>query len=323
MQFFRCTFVMMKPIRFASIDIGSNAIRLLVKEFDLDNPEGEARKLQLFRVPLRLGSDAFSEGKIGKASRRKLIHVMRAFHELLLLFEVESYRACATSAMREARNRKKIIAEVRLATGVSIEVVSGEEEARLVSDIRFRYAQGDSPYVLFVDVGGGSTELNLFHGGVQLSRASFNIGTVRVLTGTVKDDAYRHFEEALNSFKAGYSNFEVVGTGGNINKLVRLAKENPAYRGMRFITYSDLKQLYDTMKGMSVEERMVAYNLKPDRADVIVPAAEIFLHVVETLQATGVSVPTAGLSDGIIFDLFCNYCKKHKIPLKANEEDLL
>lgn len=308
----------MKAIRFASIDIGSNAIRLLIKEFDLENPEEEPRKLQLFRVPLRLGSEAFSEGKIGKPTRRKLIHLMKAFRELLLLFEVEDYRACATSAMREARNNKKIISEVALATGIHIEVVSGEEEARLVSDIRYRYALSDSPYVLFVDVGGGSTELNLFHGGEQLSRASFNIGTVRILTGTVHAEAYQQLDDALASFQSGYSQFEVVGTGGNINKLVRLAKENPAYRGMRFISYSDLKELYEDMKGMTLEERMKAYNLKPDRADVIVPAAAIFLRIVETLQARGVSVPTAGLSDGIIYDLFCNYCKKHKIPLQAN-----
>lgn len=306
----------MSKIRFAGIDIGTNAIRLLVKEFDLDNPNEEPSKLQLFRVPLRLGSDAFSEGKLSKPTRRKLIHLMKAFRELLYLFEVEGYRACATSAMREVSNRKKVIAEVYATSGIHIDVITGEEEAQLVSDLRYRYALGEKKYALFVDVGGGSTELNLFEGGKQLSRSSFNIGTVRMLSGKVLPETYGQFDEALASFKSQYDDFAIVGTGGNINKLVRLAKENPSYRGMRLITHSDLRQLHDAMRGMSVEERMQAYNLKPDRADVIVPAAAIFLRVLESLDTSEVMVPTAGLADGIIFDLYCQYCQKKGIVLE-------
>lgn len=306
----------MNKIRFAGIDIGSNAIRLLIKEFDLDSPNEEPKKLQLFRVPVRLGEEAFRDGKLSKLSRQRLLHLMRAFKELLLLFDVTAYRACATSAMREVENRKKVISELHRATGIEIEVISGEEEAGLVSTIRYRYALNSKKYVLFVDVGGGSTELNLFEGGKQLSRASFNIGTVRILTGTVSQEACTLLDGALQSFKKSYSDFEVVGTGGNINKLVRLAKENPSYRGMRVLPYADLEYLYNDMKSMSVEERMKAYNLKPDRADVIVPAAWIFLHVLKSLDVHEVMVPTSGLADGIIRDLYCKYSKEKGIKLE-------
>ncbi len=304
---------MTKIIRLAGIDIGSNAIRLLIKEADLSQPSLEPKKLQLYRVPLRLGSEAFSEGKISKPTRRKLVHLMKAYHELMTVFEVEQYRACATSAMREAINSDKIISEVYHASGIRIEVISGEDEAQLVSDIRYRYSLGDKQYVLFVDVGGGSTELNLFEGGTQLSRASFNIGTVRILTGKVKPETFAEFDDALRAFSERYTNFEIVGTGGNINKLVRLANEEPAYRGMREIKANELSNLYDALRGITPEERMRNFNLKPDRADVIVPAAYIFLRVLNALHADKISVPTAGLADGIIYDLYKDYCAKHHI----------
>lgn len=296
---------------FAGIDIGSNAIRLLIKQVNFDFSVPELQKIQLVRVPLRLGADAFGEGKISKPMREKLVHLMKAYRELMNVFEVEAFRACATSAMREAYNSKKILTEVLRATGIKIEVISGEEEARLVSDSRFRAGQLHNRYVLFVDVGGGSTELNLFEEGRLLSSASFNIGTVRLLENKVLPDVLDEFDEALAEFRAKYSGFEVVGTGGNINKLVRLNEENPAHRGERFISCENLRNLYEDMKGMSIAERMKAYNLKPDRSDVIVPAAEIFLNVLDTLKAKGISVPTSGLADGIISDLLCRYLEKN------------
>ncbi len=298
---------------FAAIDIGSNAIRLLLKEVDIASNEKKINKLQLVRVPLRLGTEAFSKGEISKETVNKMISLMKAFRHLMKIFEVSDYRACATSAMRKVSNNKRIIRKVHHKTGIKIEIISGEEEARLLSDIRIKSINKDNPssHQLFVDVGGGSTELNLFENNNHLLATSFNIGTVRILQDCVKPETYDSFKETLLSLKNKYSDFAIVGTGGNINKLVRLQEKKNGRDN--FISTDSLQRLYDDMTNMSIDERIRKYNLKGDRAEVIVPAASIFLEVVNSLSVNGIAVPTAGLADGIINELFKQYCVRYHI----------
>ncbi len=295
---------------FAGIDIGSNAIRLLLKRGYPDEPQLPLEKVQLIRVPIRLGEDVFIEGKISKTKRKHLISLMTAYREIMSIFDVVAYRACATSAMREATNGKKIAAEIGKSTGIKIDIITGKEEARLVGDIRLRLATPKNKSVLFVDVGGGSTELNLFSEGRLLSSGSFPIGTVRMLEGKVENGIYDAFIDVLSKIAAEYEDIVVIGTGGNINKLVRLGENALSTEKERYISTADLHALFDELAPLEFTERMRRFNLKPDRADVIVPAAQIFLSVVDTLKAKGISVPTSGLADGIIDDLFTNYVKE-------------
>lgn len=289
---------------FAGIDIGSNAIRLLLKRGYPNRPELPLEKVQLIRVPIRLGEDVFTDGKISKTKRTHLLSLMKAYREIMSIYDVSAYRACATSAMREASNGKRVSREIEKLSGIKIEIISGEEEARLVSDIRLRLATPKSKYALFVDVGGGSTELNLFSGGQPLSSASFPIGTVRMLEGKVTNEAYEAFVDALSKIASNYEDFTVIGTGGNINKLARLGKNAASTETERYIATEELRGLFDELAPLTMKERMDRFNLKRDRADVIVPAARIFLAVADALKVKGISVPTCGLADGIIDDIY-------------------
>lgn len=301
---------MKDKIHYAGIDIGSNAVRLLIKCLNDESSEELLSKVQLVRVPIRLGEDAFMKGRIGKKKSKKLISLMRAYKELMEIYDVSNYRACATSAMRDADNGLELVQAIEEEVGIKIEIISGREEAQLISQDLINGADIDSEATfLYVDVGGGSTELNLVQHGELLQSHSFNIGTIRQLSGKVEQEEVRLFESYLAQIKESYGEVQVVGSGGNINKLLRLGA--PAERAkVNSLKYTNLQSVYDELVKYTSEERMIRFRLKPDRADVIIPAAEIFLLVGRIICCEKIIVPTKGLSDGIIESI---YKKQHSI----------
>ena len=301
---------MKDKIHYAGIDIGSNAVRLLIKCLNDESSEELLSKVQLVRVPIRLGEDAFMKGRIGKKKSKKLISLMRAYKELMEIYDVSNYRACATSAMRDADNGLELVQAIEEEVGIKIEIISGREEAQLISQDLINGADIDSEATfLYVDVGGGSTELNLVRHGELLQSHSFNIGTIRQLSGKVEQEEVRLFESYLAQIKESYGEVQVVGSGGNINKLLRLGA--PAERAkVNSLKYANLQSVYDELVKYTSEERMIRFRLKPDRADVIIPAAEIFLLVGRIICCEKIIVPTKGLSDGIIESI---YKEQHSI----------
>ena len=303
---------MKDKIHYAGIDIGSNAVRLLIKCLNDESSEELLSKVQLVRVPIRLGEDAFMKGRIGKKKSKKLISLMRAYKELMEIYDVSNYRACATSAMRDADNGLELVQAIEEEVGIKIEIISGREEAQLISQDLINGADINSEATfLYVDVGGGSTELNLVRHGELLQSHSFNIGTIRQLSGKVEQEEVRLFESYLAQIKESYGEVQVVGSGGNINKLLRLGA--PAERAkVNSLKYANLQGVYDELVKYTSEERMIRFRLKPDRADVIIPAAEIFLLVGRIICCEKIIVPTKGLSDGIIESI---YKEQHSITI--------
>lgn len=286
----------------AAIDIGSNAVRLLIKCVTRDEKNPLA-KVQLLRVPLRLGEDAFLHGVISAGKREKLLSLMSAYQQLMKIYEVESYRACATSAMREAANAPNIVHEIQKRTGIAVEVISGEEEARLAARNRIDAIVGKSGRYAFVDVGGGSTEITLIKDGATVSRESFDVGTVRLLAGVVHSETLAALQQSAEAMREE-KGLTIIGTGGNINRLARIAGERERDENLWTLEVKEMKALYEEMKPMTLEERVRKYDIKPDRADVIIPAAELFIMLADSLNADKIVVPTAGISDGIIEELY-------------------
>lgn len=303
---------MKDKVHYAGIDIGSNAVRLLIKCLNDESSEELLSKVQLVRVPIRLGEDAFMKGRIGKKKSKKLISLMRAYKELMEIYDVSNYRACATSAMRDADNGLELVQAIEEEVGIKIEIISGREEAQLISQDLINGADINlEATFLYVDVGGGSTELNLVRHGELLQSHSFNIGTIRQLSGKVEQEEVRLFESYLAQIKESYGEVQVVGSGGNINKLLRLGA--PAERAkVNSLKYVNLQGVYDELVKYTSEERMIRFRLKPDRADVIIPAAEIFLLVGRIICCEKIIVPTKGLSDGIIESI---YKEQHSITI--------
>lgn len=292
----------MKKINYAAIDIGSNAVRLLIKCVNEENAPELMSKVQLVRVPLRLGEDAFTTGIISDEKEKKLIRLMKAYKHLMKIYEVTDYRACATSAMRDALNGKSIARQIAKKTGIRVDIIDGPEEARIVYDNHIEQLFASGQNYLYVDVGGGSTEINLIcNGELKISR-SYNIGTVRMLSGMVKEEEKEALRAELAGMAAEYFPIHIIGSGGNINKLLRMA--NIKDQKAAHLPVEDLREIYEALKSLSTEERIKQYKLRADRADVIVPAAEIFLEIAEQVQASGFIVPTIGLSDGIIDSLY-------------------
>lgn len=291
---------MSDKIHYAAIDIGSNAVRLLIKCLNDEEADELLSKVQLIRVPLRLGEDAFVKGRIGKKKSKQLVSLMRAYKELMEIYNVSAYRACATSAMRDADNSAELVSTIYDKTGIHIEVINGREEAELISsDLIDAKEIKETDTFIYIDVGGGSTELNLVQGRQLLESHSFDIGTVRQISGMVEERERIAFSTYLEDVSRRYKDIQIVGSGGNINKLLRLGA--PAERAkVNFLSYESLRSVYNELSKYSSEERMIRFRLKPDRADVILPAAEIFLTVGNILGSTGIIVPTKGLSDGII-----------------------
>lgn len=288
---------------YAAIDIGSNAVRLLIKR-----DEEKCRyldKLLLVRVPLRLGFDVFSKGEISDKKADDLVRLMRSYELLMKIYCVDRMRACATSAMRDAKNGSEIIKKIAAKTGIKVEIITGAEEARIVYFNHLGRGFDSKGNFLYVDVGGGSTELNLLTNGELKLSESFNIGTVRMLTDSVKAKTWSDLSDTCLSLGRKYPDITLVGSGGNINKLYKLAGGNKK----KEISVEALQGIYEDLLPLSVEERMVRYSMRPDRADVIIPAAKIFLTIARLTGAKNILVPVIGVADGIIDGMMKQDCE--------------
>lgn len=299
----------MGKVNYAAIDIGSNAVRLLIKSIDREAvQEKKNKKVMMLRVPLRLGFDVFSIGELSEKKADKLRRLMKAFRQLMKIYDVDDYRACATSAMRDARNGRTIIKKIEKDTGIRIEIIDGQEEARMIYNNHIECMEDRLGNYMYMDVGGGSTEINLLTNGELVWSVSYNIGTVRMLSNAVKEGTWQQMEEELMKVTEGVAAINIIGSGGNINKLFRLADKKD--KKLQRLPVSSLQTVYDVLKPLTPEERVEAFSLKQDRADVIVPAAEIFLKIAEVVHAEYIYVPVIGLSDGIIDNLYAKSLEK-------------
>lgn len=272
---------------------------LIAKVEEYDNLT-HIKKLSLIRVPIRLGEDVFDNGKISDHKENQIIKSMQAFKLLMEVYGIKSLKACATSAMREARNSKKIIDAVRYHANIDIELIHGKKEANLIfSSFQTKSLNKKNEY-LFIDVGGGSTEITVFSKGKRIKSKSFEIGTVRSLQGKVKKNNWDKLDEWLSELKKDVSSIIAIGTGGNINRYFKLSKNDH----MQPVSYSQLKDLYDSLKDLSVEERIKKFRLRSDRADVIEPAGKIYLTIMKKCGIDNILVPKVGLTDGIIYEMY-------------------
>lgn len=291
-----------RKTNYAAIDIGSNAVRLLIKEIKEEQGKAHFSKVLMLRVPLRLGFDVFDIGKISEKKEKNMIRLMKAFRHLMKIYDVKHCRACATSAMRDAKNGMDIIKQIEKKTGVHIDIIDGQEEANIIYNNHVEHMEDQKGNYMYVDVGGGSTEINLLSEGQLVCSRSYNIGTVRMLNNAVKDSEWERLKNDLTELAKSYPQTNIIGSGGNINKLYRLAdKKNKKKMTMQV---SVLQELHTRLKALSLEERMEQFGMKPDRADVIIPAGEIFLTIANIIGASYIHVPVIGLSDGIIDELY-------------------
>jgi exopolyphosphatase/guanosine-5'-triphosphate,3'-diphosphate pyrophosphatase len=288
-------------LRLAAIDIGSNAARLLISEVMI-NEKGlpDFIKLNLLRVPLRLGFDVFESGEISEPRIRMVVNTMKAYRNLLDVYEVKHLKACATSAMRDARNSDEIIRRVKQETGIEIEVISGDLEASLIYENHIAENMDKSESYLYVDVGGGSTELTFFSDGRMVFKQSFNIGTIRLLKGMVQDFQWDAMKEFLREKTRGHKHVTAIGSGGNINKIFSLSKRKEG----KPLTLQLLRDYYKELNSYTLEERMRVYMFREDRADVIVPALQIYINVMRWVDCEEIYVPKIGLADGLVHHLY-------------------
>jgi len=302
----------MDSIRFAAIDIGSNAVRLLIMSVSPQDPTETYSKLLMIRFPLRLGQESFVSGKITDDKAKQLIRLMKAFKHLIKAYEVEKYRACATAAMRDAKNTKEIVKEIMKETGLEIEVIDGQEESTIIYESHFADQLNKDLNYIFVDVGGGSTEISLIANGGLLQSKSYNIGTVRLLNNKVKAEEYNELHADLAELKEQYTITDIIGSGGNIIKLNSLAKIR---KGRKF-SLTALNTLNETLKQYTIDELIEKFELKPDRADVITHAADIYIDVAKGVGAKNFIVPKIGLIDGIVHMLYMDWKEKQEAEAK-------
>lgn len=297
----------MKELNFAAIDIGTNAVRLIIKGTEDDhNPNKKLIKKLLLRIPLRLGNDVFSFGKISENKEEQLLHSIMSFKELMLVYHVSQYRACATSAMRDASNGSSVAKRINSTCGINIDIISGHEEASLLYSSHVGSLFNTRDHYICVDVGGGSTEISRIENGCLVDTESYNVGTLRLLHGkTDKNEIFRLYSD-LEELRNRYTNIQIIGSGGNINKLFRLSETNSG----KPLETTSLEKIYSRLKNMSITDRIEKLQLKPDRADVIVPAASLFLNIARCIGTTQINVPTLGLGDGIVHNLYQKYLNK-------------
>jgi len=299
----------MKSINFAAIDIGSNAVRLLIKSIVPGDPSDTFTKVLMVRVPLRLGQEAFVTGKISTDKEKQLIRLMKAFKHLIKIYGITDYRACATAAMREAKNSNALVKEIRKETDLKIEIINGQEEASIIYESHFADHLNKDLNYIYMDVGGGSTELSLMVNGEYLESRSYDIGTVRLLNDMVKPVEFERLNYDLAELKEQYKINDIIGSGGNILKLNTLAK----VRKNNKLSVQKLEELNDTLKQFTMDELITNYKMKPDRADVITFAGDIYLTVAKGVGASHIIVPTIGLADGIIHMLYVKWKEKNKV----------
>lgn len=297
-------------MKLAAIDIGSNAARLLISEVILDNyGKPEFNKLNLIRVPLRLGFDVFENGEISKQKSNMLLETMKAYAHLLKAYNVENVKACATSAMRDAINSQDIITKVKLETGIEIKVISGDEEAAFIYENHIAENLDKEHSYLYIDVGGGSTELTFFNEGKLMYKESFNIGTIRLLKNMVTDKNWDEMKDHLRTNTKSKLPMIAIGSGGNINKIFSISKKKEG----KPLNIELLKDYYKEFSSVPLSERIRIYKLREDRADVIVPALQIYVNVMRWAGINEIYVPKIGLADGLIQNLYQEI--NHSIPI--------
>lgn len=293
---------------FAAIDIGSNAARLLISAVNFEQEKPTANKVMLLRYPLRLGEDVFRTGRIGKDKLDKTLELLRTYKCLMDLFEIVDYRACATSAMRDARNGRELANAIKKETAINVEIIGGQEEARIISTSYIADELDSDCCYLYVDVGGGSCEITVVVDREIKNSKSFNVGTLRMLAGAVDTEEYASLSEWVRKETKEYNQLKIVGLGGNINKLYRLAGASKEK-----LSSKQLTSLLNELSNLTVDERMKKYKLRADRADVIIPAAELFINTMKSSGASQIIVPTVGIVDGIIYHLYKNYASRHSM----------
>ncbi len=284
----------------AAIDIGSNAARLLICEVVGKGKEIAFNRLNIVRIPLQLGFDVFETGFIGSKKKKMLIDTIKAYKQLMKVYEVEHYMACATSAMRDAQNSKEIIKEIQDDIHIEIEVISGKLEAEIIYENHIAELLDSDDSYLYMDVGGGSTELTLYHNNELVLQESVNIGTVRLLTNKVSNESWDDLKEICKDIAKKYEHITGIGSGGNINKIFSLLRS----KDDKYLQANTVKDMYKDIQQLNVEERMKKYNIKKDRSEVIVPALLIYNNIFKWCNIEQVLVPKIGLADGLIHHLY-------------------
>ncbi|HEY1009907.1 MAG: ethanolamine ammonia-lyase reactivating factor EutA [Daejeonella sp.] len=283
-------------MRYAAIDIGSNAVRLLIADIIQNDKEVSFKKNTLIRVPLRLGDDAFLEKRLSKKKTEELVKTMIAFRHLMDVYKVSDYMACATSAMREAANGQALVRQIKAEASIDLEIVEGQREANIIYASHIEQTLEKKKNYLYIDVGGGSTELSVFSDGELIASRSFNLGGIRILDNQDKEETWLEMKQWVKDKVQKYKNLSGIGTGGNINKLFRMADGKDSAP----ITFAKLRSLYTYLNSFSLKDRINVLGLNSDRADVIIPAAEIYLTVMKWGGVRQIYVPRVGLVDGVI-----------------------
>lgn len=292
----------------AAIDIGSNAARLLISEASVyKDGTVDFTKLTLLRIPLRLGFDVFDTGTVSEEKKKKLIETLKAYKLLMNIYNVQSYKACATSAMRDATNGPEILKEIKSETGMNINIITGQEEATVLYETHIAEKLSENKSYLYIDVGGGSTEVTLFSQNHTIFKESFNIGTIRMLHNKVSDEQWEHMKWYIKTHVRDYQPLEAIGTGGNINKIFSISKRKEG----KPLTLDLLKDYHKELSNTSLDERKHLYQFRDDRADVIVPALQIYISIMRWSAADEIYVPKIGLADGLIKMLY------NELTLKA------
>lgn len=288
-------------MKLAAIDIGSNAVRLLITDvIEQAKSKPAFIKTVLVRVPLRLGFDVFEKGYISALKAEQLSKTLRSYKLLLEVYGIKHVKACATAAMRDASNAAQILQKIKMESGLTVKVISGDEEATLIYENHIADYMDDSASYLYIDVGGGSTELTFFSDGELISKKSFDIGTIRLLKGQVSTAQWDEMKEYLRTKTKGYHQVSAIGSGGNINKIFNLSKRKEG----KPLDLELLKDYYKELESLTIDERMDRYRMREDRADVIVPALQVYINAMRWADAKEMFVPKIGLADGLIHTLY-------------------
>jgi exopolyphosphatase/guanosine-5'-triphosphate,3'-diphosphate pyrophosphatase len=286
--------------KYAAIDIGSNAIRLLIATvIEKEGFPTQFKKTSLVRLPIRLGADVFLEGNISSSNYKRLLDAMQAYSLIIKTHKVVAFRACATSAMREAKNGKEIVSKLKAATGIDIQIIDGNDEAAIIASTDLKQLISDNKVFLYVDVGGGSTEFTVFANGKNIASHSFKLGTVRIINGMVENAIWEQAQLWVTKHTKAYSKINVIGSGGNINSIYRFSEKKVGQP----LSYLFMSNFYEKVKQYDYNQRVFELKMNPDRADVIIPATRIYLSAMKWAKAKNMYVPKIGLADGIVKQL--------------------
>ncbi len=287
--------------KYAAVDIGSNAIRLLIATvIEKEGFPTQFKKTSLVRLPIRLGADVFLKGNVSPGNYQRLLDAMHAYSLIIKTHKVVAFRACATSAMREAKNGKEIVSKLKAATGIDIQIIDGNDEAAIIASTDLKQLISDNKVFLYVDVGGGSTEFTVFANGKNIASHSFKLGTVRIINGMVDDAMWEQAQQWVTQHTKAYSKINVIGSGGNINSIYRFSEKKVGQP----LSYLFMSNFYEKVKQYDYNQRVFELKMNPDRADVIIPATRIYLSAMKWAKAKNMYVPKIGLADGIVKQLY-------------------